>query len=153
MVFNPGGMSTENTVVIKTDQRGHSSSCHRQSRSSGRGGAGNIHVSPDSGDHASTFDAFEDLCTTKKGSGSQSRPKNYVSTGRGGAGNIRARSPISRYPSTVSEANESEYQRLLVHDVTRGARPHHSGRGGSGNITIPDTPPGAVLISVSVTTL
>ncbi|KAH9969060.1 hypothetical protein BC827DRAFT_1167434 [Russula dissimulans] len=144
---------TGHSTATGRDQCGHSSSWHRQFRSSGRGGAGNIHVSPDSGDHASTFDAFEDLCTTKEGSRSQSSPKRYVSAGRGGAGNIRARSPISRYSSTVSEADESEYQRLLVRDVTRNARPHHSGRGGSGNVTIPDTPPGAVLISISIATL
>jgi len=139
-------------VVIKTYQRGRSSSGRHQFRSSGRGGAGNIHAFSASGEPAHTFDALEDLYVIKETFHSKLNQQRFISTGRGGAGNIRARPAIDSCLSTISD-NQSEYDRLLVRDASRGGWPHSSGRGGSGNVTIPDSQPETVLISVSVTTL
>ncbi|KAI0776421.1 hypothetical protein BC629DRAFT_645214 [Irpex lacteus] len=111
-------------------------------KSTGRGGAGNIRVSPSTGPHADA-ENFSPV----RGREIDSNHDKIQSVGRGGVGNIRSRSrsrAASQIPdgfpqtqSLVSEhqANNAAYERQIIEDATRSAVVHSSGRGGAGNIS------------------
>ncbi|KAI9513025.1 hypothetical protein F5148DRAFT_1145629 [Russula earlei] len=82
-------------------------------------------------------------------------PLRFVSSGRGGAGNIHPRRVIENYPGMTSflmESDQAEHDYMLAHEASMTTLPRTVGRGGVGNVSIPHSPSGTVLVSVSVTT-
>lgn len=121
-------------------------------RSSGRGGAGNIHLT--SQDSARPTDGPDDFSPTRGREPTVHHDKPLYSTGRGGAGNIRSpsREPRATADPREQEALKNEAEKNLVHSTGRGglgnmsrsrsrgpsgssapSYVHSTGRGGVGN--------------------
>ncbi|KAF9268198.1 hypothetical protein L218DRAFT_842674, partial [Marasmius fiardii PR-910] len=94
-------------------------------RSSGRGGAGNIHLA--SQDNTRPTDGPDDFSPTRGREPTVNYDRLY-STGRGGAGNIR--SP-SREPQTTPDSREQE----IIKNEAEKNPVHSTGRGGLGNMS------------------
>ncbi|KAI0088774.1 hypothetical protein BDY19DRAFT_993611 [Irpex rosettiformis] len=111
-------------------------------KSTGRGGAGNIAVSPSTGPRSDP-ESFSPV----RGREVDSTHEKIKSVGRGGVGNIRSRSRSRAaaqipegFPQTQSlvsdyQANTAAYERQVIEDATKAKIVHSSGRGGAGNIS------------------
>jgi len=158
------------TVSLRLrDQLGNFRPWRPPIRSSGRGGAGNIHttITPERSTSSSASDNFDysSFLTLRKPRflsrprtgntkpRSKSCPPKAASFGRGGAGNRRERqaADTSKKSSPLPDITQLEQQYLLARDAWRPHEPQSSGRGGAGNISLPRPVARAVQIFVSVT--
>jgi len=142
-------------------------------KTSGRGGAGNIHttVTPNKGSSGSSSDSLDTSSflsfrsfrkprflslphTGNTKPRSKSRPHKAASFGRGGAGNRRTQqaADTSNKSSPLPDITQLERQYLLARQAWRPHQSQSSGRGGAGNITsLPNPVARAVQVLVSVT--
>ncbi|KAF7794022.1 hypothetical protein EIP86_005150 [Pleurotus ostreatoroseus] len=112
-----------------------------RTKSTGRGGAGNIHASPSVGpDNEIDY-------SPSRGREVDVDPDHAKSSGRGGLGNIRSRSRAHSasvvpegFPQTASivqehTANTAAYEQRVIEEASKPGAIHSSGRGGAGNIS------------------
>jgi len=138
------------TTAFESNQNGsperdtsHTVTRGRQMRSSGRGGAGNIRLSPSASplhSESTIISGPGDFSTVIRGGelGAVVSPAiRTVSTGRGGVGNIFfGRSTSRDSGGSIDRLGEYEYERRLLQERAnaRASTAYVAGRGGAGNI-------------------
>ncbi|PSR87348.1 hypothetical protein PHLCEN_2v5165 [Hermanssonia centrifuga] len=138
------GTESDNiTLADALEEKRNSISRGREAfKSTGRGGVGNIHASP----NVASPDP-EDYSPSRGREVEEVEEDRAKSSGRGGVGNIRSRSRARAasiipegHPQTASivlenAATKAAYEKLVIDDATNATFVHSTGRGGAGNIS------------------